>query len=100
MADEKTRGKDALKAVEYDEAPPKVIGTLMAGEFRAPPISPRSSSGNHAQGKIPPALLFHSDARSSRVCLKMQHRQSKNVKNVDGGPFGWNYELDGKVPGK
>ncbi len=52
------------------------------------------------QGKIPPALLFHSDARSSRVCLKMQHRQSKNVKDMDGGPFGWNYETEGKDPGK
>ncbi len=100
MADKKTRGKDGLKAAEYDEAPPKVIVTPMAGEFRAPPISPRSISGNHAQGKIPPALLFHSDARSSRVCLKMQHRQSKNVKDMDGGPFGWNYETEGKDPGK
>jgi NADPH-dependent 2,4-dienoyl-CoA reductase/sulfur reductase-like enzyme/rhodanese-related sulfurtransferase len=42
------------------------------------------------------AVHCHSGARSYRACLKLQHREFKKVKNLDGGLLGWPYALETK----
>jgi NADPH-dependent 2,4-dienoyl-CoA reductase/sulfur reductase-like enzyme/rhodanese-related sulfurtransferase len=46
------------------------------------------------------AVHCHSGLRSYKAVLKMKHAGFQNVKNLDGGLLGWNYELEGPAEKK
>jgi len=79
-----------LKEVQEKRIPGSIWIPLDELESRAGELDPWKQWAVHC----------HSGARSYRACLKLQHRNFKGVKNVDGGLLCWGNGLESKKGGE